>query len=220
MRAPRSTRHARSPRRPRRASLVGARVEERRRLRRELHVDLGPALSGIGLGAEALARRADPIAPDLAATARELHGDILDAVGRAREISHDLRPAALDDLGLEAAIRTRLGGDDIELAVAALGDLPAAVDLAALRIVQEAVTNVRRHAAASACRVEIRRDTGGLRIEVSDDGVGMPPTVAPGLGLRSIRGRAAELGGRARIGRPADGGTQVSVWLPISADAP
>lgn len=202
------------------SSLVGAREEERRRLRRDLHDDLGPALAGIALGVAALARRADAIDSALAESARDLQGDIVDAVARSREISHDLRPAILDDVGLEAAIRDRLGnGDDLDVTVDDLGALPAAVDLAALRIVQEAVTNVRRHAQASRCQVDIRRDASGLRIDVSDDGVGMPRTVAPGLGLRSIRGRAAELGGRARIDRAGRGGTRVSVWLPI-ADPP
>lgn len=200
------------------AALVGAREEERRRLRRELHDDLGPALSGLALGAAAIAKRAAGIDAAIAADAQELYGDIGEAVVRSREISHGLRPPVLDDLGLEAAIRARLGaGDDVRLEVAELGELPAAVDLAALRIVQEAVTNARRHAEASGCRVRIERDAAGLRIEVSDDGVGMPRTVAPGLGLRSIRERAGELGGRARVSRAAGGGTLVSVLLPIAA---
>lgn len=195
-------------------ALVTAREEERRDLRRELHDDLGPALSGLALSAAAIAMRADDVAPELAASARELQIDIADAVGRAREISHGLRPALLEDSGLEAALRERIDAD-VDLQIGDLGDLPAAVDLAALRIVQEAVANVRRHAAASTCRVVVDRDAAGLRVEIVDDGIGMPKTVAPGLGLRSIRERASELGGRSRIEGAAGGGTVVSVWLPI-----
>ena len=201
------------------AALVSAREEERRRLRRELHDDLGPALSGLALGAAAIAKRADAGAPELAASARELQADIGDAVERARQISHGLRPPVLDDRGLAAALRDRLG-DDVVWEIDELGDLPAAVDLAALRIVQEAVTNTRRHAAASVCRVRAQCDQAGLRIEIFDDGVGIPKGVTPGLGLRSIRERAAELGGRARVSRAEGGGTLVSVWLPIVANAP
>lgn len=198
------------------ARTVLAREEERRRLRRELHDDLGPALSGLALGAAAIATRAASIDAGIAETARELQADIGDAVARSREISHGLRPSVLDDRGLEAAIRDRLGPtSDLRLDVGEIGDLPAAVDLAALRIVQEAVTNARWHAAASVCSVRVDREGAVLRVEVADNGVGMPRTVTPGLGLRSIRERATELGGRARVSQPAGGGTLVSVWLPI-----
>ncbi|MWC00022.1 sensor histidine kinase, partial [Agromyces seonyuensis] len=199
------------------AALLGASEEERRRLRRELHDDLGPALSGLALGAAAISRRAEKVDADLAESARELQRDISETVARSREISHGLRPPVLDDFGLEAAIRERLGpGDDVDLAVGELAELPAAVDLAALRIVQEAVTNVRRHARASTCRVEVARNGGELEIVIADDGVGMPSVVTPGLGLRSIRERAAELGGRVRLTRPPGGGTLVRVELPLA----
>lgn len=199
-----------------RAQVIGAREEERRRLRRELHDDLGPALSGLALSAAAVAKRADGVDAPLAESARELQHDIGDVVTRAREISHGLRPAILDDLGLESAIRERLGGvEDVRFAVEVDGRLPAAVDLAALRIVQEAVTNARRHARATSTTVRIALVDAELRIDVVDDGVGVPRTVTPGLGLRSIRERAAELGGHARVTRRAGGGTAVSVRLPV-----
>jgi signal transduction histidine kinase len=202
------------------ARTVLAREEERRRLRRELHDDLGPALSGLALGAAAIAARAARVDPGIAATARELQADIGDAVARSREISHGLRPSVLDDRGLEAAIRDRLGPTaDLRLDVGAIGDLAAAVDLAALRIVQEAVTNARRHASASVCSVRVDREGAVLRVEVADNGVGLPRTVTLGLGLRSIRERAAELGGRAHVSQPAGGGTLVSAWLPIGEGA-
>ncbi len=199
------------------ARLVLAREEERRQLRRELHDDLGPSLSGLALSAAAIATRAATVDPAISATARELQADIGDAVARSREISHGLRPAVLDDRGLEAAIRDRLGATpDLSIEIGPIGELPAAVDLAALRIVQEAVANARKHAAASACTVRVDREGSGLRVEVTDDGVGIPQAITPGLGLRSIRDRATELGGRAHVSQQSSGGTLVSVWLPVT----
>lgn len=206
------------------ARLVTAREEERRRLRSDLHDDLGPTLSGLALGAAALARNATASAPALAADAEELHRDIQSAVVQTREISHGLRPAVLDDHGLIAAVRARvvdpLCGDlDVDLRADSLGTLPAAVDVAALRIVQEAVANVRRHSGARRCIVQIARTVDGLELTVDDDGVGIVSAVQPGVGLRSIRERTAELGGRARVDRSPRGGTRVRVFLPIPAAA-
>ncbi|MET0813265.1 MAG: ATP-binding protein, partial [Microbacterium sp.] len=203
------------------ARLLLAREEERRRLRRDLHDDLSPTLSGLGLSATALARRAEAYDDELAATARDLAGDIQDAVAQTREIAYGLRPPILDDRGLVAAIRDRVHGGtadrvriDIVAPHAPLA-LPAAVDLAALRIVQEAVANVRRHADATTCTVTLRRRRGELVVTVEDDGRGIPDRVLPGIGLSSIRERAGELGGSVTFGRAADGGTRVAVRLPI-----
>lgn len=191
-------------------------------------VDLGSSLSGLALGAAALATRADVLAPALAAGAWELQADIQAAVEQTREISHGLRPPILDDRGLEAAIRSRvidrLALDmDVRLQITgALDGLTAAVSLAALRIVQEAAENVRRHARARVCTVDLTRTDGGLRIEVSDDSIGIgidvDGNVSPGVGLRSIRERASELGGHTRISRNRrPPGTIVTAWLPFPA---
>lgn len=201
------------------AALVTTAAEERRRLRRELHDDLGPALSGLALSAAALERRAGSAAPSLVVELGELYQDIQAAAERSREISHGLRPAVLDDLGLAAAIRDRIGTGQrprIEYRIDDLGALPAAVDLAALRIVQEAVTNVRRHAGATVCRVAVASRSGVLIVEVDDDGVGLPAAIRPGLGLRSIRERAAELGGSALVAASPLGGVAVRARLPLA----
>lgn len=201
------------------AALVGMAAEERRRLRRELHDDLGPALLGLALSAAALERRAASAAPSLVLELGELHHDIQATAERSREISHGLRPAVLDDRGLEAAIRDRIGAGEhprIEYQFEGLGILPAAVDIAALRIVQEAVTNVRRHAGATVCRVAVIRRPGVLAVDVDDDGAGMPPTVRPGVGLRSIRERVAELGGSAVVAVSPLGGVSVRARLPLA----
>lgn len=203
------------------AELVIAREEERRRLRRELHDDLGPALTGLALSAAALAHQVEPLSPPLALAARELHEGIGDAVARSREIAHGLRPAILDDHGLAAAIRERLGGaPDVDLHLGDIDDVPAAVSLATLRIVQEGVANAQRHAAATSCAVSVVPERGGIRIEIVDDGKGMPRTPVAGVGLRSIRERTAELGGHARFSRPPAGGTRISVWLPAVLSGP
>ena len=202
------------------ARLVLAREEERRRLRRDLHDDLSPTLSGLSLAAAAVAKRATTVAPELADEAAELHRDIQAAVEQSREIAYGLRPPILDDRGLVAAIRDRVHGqqaDALRVEVRAPGaelKLPAAVDLAALRIVQEAVSNVRRHAKASTCTITLERRGGELRVQVDDDGVGIPPRVRGGLGLASMRERATELGGSARFGTAPGGGGRVTVRLP------
>ncbi|MGW9630031.1 sensor histidine kinase [Agromyces sp. NPDC055520] len=201
--------------------LLLAREEERKRLRRDLHDDLSPTLSGLSLGAAALAKRAASIDAELSRQAAELHEDIQAAVVQSREIAYGLRPPILDDRGLVAAIRDRVHGQSADaLAVeviapeGALG-LPAAVDLAALRIVQEAVANVRRHAQAGTCRITLERRGDELHVQVDDDGIGMPRRAAGGLGLASIRERALELGGTARFGNTPSGGARVSVRLPV-----
>jgi two-component system NarL family sensor kinase len=156
-----------------------------------------------------------------AETARDLAADIQDAVEQTREIAYGLRPPILDDRGLVAAIHDRVHGpvaDRLRVDVLAPTGplrLPAAVDLAALRIVQEAVANVRRHAGASRCTVVIERVPGELRLRIEDDGRGIPPRLQPGIGLTSIRDRARELGGSATIGSSPDGGACIVVRLPF-----
>ena len=92
--------------------------------------------------------------------------------------------------------------------------LPAAVEVAAFRIVAEALTNMARHAQAHSCRVAVSRN-GVLRIEIIDDGIGLPPLAGPGVGLHSMQERAAELGGHCAIGPASGRGTAIRVELPL-----
>ena len=194
-----------------RARLVTAREEERRRLRRELHDSLGPALSGLSLSAAALARQTG--LPEAA----ELHRDIQDVVHQTRDIAYELRPPVLDDHGLVAAILDRTAKDDeLDVRITAPEPLvlPAAVDLAALRIVIEAVANTRKHAGASSVAVDLAVRNDQLELSVSDDGRGLPQDVRPGIGMHSIAERATELGGAARYDRAA-AGCRLLVTLPL-----
>ncbi len=202
-----------------RESLVTAREEERRRLRRDLHDGLGPLLAGVSLriGAARNLLRGDPDAADVLLAG--LDGQTQGAVADVRRLVDDLRPPALDELGLVAAIREQAARFEGKLAVSVvvfgeLGDLPAAVEVAAFRIATEAVTNSARHAEAQVCRVRLSLD-GALEVEVRDDGRGLPAQVKPGVGLVSIGERAAELGGTWSIGPCPGGGTVVTARLPV-----
>lgn len=190
-----------------RARTVAAREEERRRIRRELHDDLGPTLSGIALSAAALATRTgDP-------EASQLHAELRMAVDQSRELAYGLRPPVLDDHGLVAALHDRVGGPDVRIDAPDDLDLPASVDLAALRIIQEAVTNARKHGAAP-IGIRLRLRDGKLRLRVSDAGPGLPADVRAGIGMLSITERTDEVGGTARYDRAARG-CHLLVDLPL-----
>lgn len=190
-----------------RARTVAAREEERRRIRRELHDDLGPTLSGIALSAAALATRTgDP-------EASQLHRELRMAVDQSRELAYGLRPPVLDDHGLVAALHDRVGGPDVRIDAPDDLDLPASVDLAALRIIQEAVTNARKHGAAP-IGIRLRLRDGKLRLRVSDAGPGLPADVRAGIGMLSITERTDEVGGTARYDRAARG-CHLLVDLPL-----
>jgi signal transduction histidine kinase len=208
-----------------RERIIIAREEERRRLRRDLHDGLGPALASLTLKLDAarnlLAR--DPVAA--AALLLELKTQTQTAIADIRRLVYDLRPPALDELGLVSAIREHaarnVSADGLRVSVEApetLPPLPAAVEVAAYRIALEALTNVARHARAKNCAVALTI-TETVRLEISDDGVGLPPGHRTGVGLTSMRERAEELGGTCLIERRTGSGTRVSVTLPLHLQA-
>lgn len=208
-----------------REQLVAAREEERRSLRRDLHDGLGPTLAGMALGLQSLERRA--VDADQAQLASELLAQARGGLDEVRRLSRDLRPAALDELGLAEALRQhaqtvrRMSGGSLDVEVSLdddLPELPAAVEVAAYRISQEAVSNATRHAGATVCVVDIRVD-GALVIAVRDDGSGCAPA-APGTGLRSMRERADELGGSCTVTFSPGSGTEVRARLPLTVTAP
>ncbi|RYP85382.1 sensor histidine kinase [Nocardioides guangzhouensis] len=212
-----------------RERLVAAREEERRRVRRDLHDGLGPSLASLAMNLD-LAR--DLISTDPEA-ASGLVGRLADQaerdIGEVRRLVDGLRPPALDQLGLVPALRQRadehnLAAEDgrrdrMQWSVTSSGDLsglPAAVEVAAYRIVVEAVNNAQRHSRAGACAVTVSRDDGTLLLEVEDTGVGLPDAPGTGVGLASMRERAEELGGSFAVTSGAAGGTLVRVRLPVS----
>ena len=207
-----------------RERLVTAREEERRRLRRDLHDGLGPQLASLSMKAEA-AR--DLIYEDSArseALLEEITAQTQEAVTDVRRLVYGLRPPALDDLGLSGALRVQAAhGDHHGLRVSveapqSLPPLPAAVEVAAYRIAQEAITNAARHAGARNCTVNISPDKGAeiLRLEVTDDGRGIPEDRRAGVGLSSMRERAGELGGSCTVEAVSPGGTRVVAVLPLA----
>lgn len=200
-----------------RERLVTAREEERRRIRRDLHDGLGPALSGVVFQLESarLLLLRDPAAAERQIASVSTH--VQDVVADVRRLVHDLRPPALDDRGLVGALRQQ--GERLAPAATVvagdLGPLPAAVEVAAYRIAGEAMTNAARHARATSCTVRLEVVDSALLVEVADDGVGIAPAAQAGVGLVGLRERAAELGGRSEITCPASGGTVVRAWLPL-----
>jgi signal transduction histidine kinase len=202
-----------------RERIVAAREEERRRLHRDLHDGLGPTLTGAGYKADA-AHNVLTSAPDRAGDLiDELRVDIRAAIDDVRRVVYALRPPALDQFGLVGALRRHC--DPLPLAVSfdapdTLPPLPAAVEVAAYRIATEALTNVTRHARARTARITIAVDSA-LQLSIVDDGTTDSPWL-PGVGLTSIRERAAELGGTCVAG-PTGAGGEVRATLPAAVPA-
>jgi signal transduction histidine kinase len=199
--------------------VVLAREEERRRLRRDLHDGLGPALAGHLLRLDVIGRELDRdsrAAELVRALREELRATVLDV----RRVVEGLRPPALDELGLPAAVEQavqRLTGGTglrVDVHVAPLPALPAAAEVAAFRIVTEAVTNVVRHAQASWCRVTLETCPGVLRLVVEDDGVGIGSPRSTGNGMHTMRERAEEMRGELSV--TSGEGTRVTAELPVS----
>src|SRR5215217_5473801 len=210
-----------------RERLVEAREEERRRPRRDLHDGLGPQLSSQALtidAVRALMRRDPDAAEELLL---ELKADAQDAVADIRRLVYGLRPPALDDLGLLGALHetaAQYSTKGLNVSVQAPEDLPplsAAVEVAAYRIAQEALTNVAHHAGARACTILLAMEEAGvLCVEVRDDGLGIPgarenSSVGTGVGLTSMGERAGELGGSLVVEALSEGGTRVLARLPL-----
>jgi signal transduction histidine kinase len=211
-----------------RERVITGREEERRRLRRDLHDGLGPVLTGVVLNAEAALRLVDSEprrSGELLAALRDQTTAALDDI---RRLVYELRPPALDSLGLVGALHEyamvlsrRADGEPLEIIVDApepLAELPAAVEVAAYRIATEALTNVTRHSSASTATIRLHAEGSGLHVSVHDDGVNVGGGWQPGVGLTSIRERAAELGGSCSIRHDRTGG-RVDVHLPLAKSA-
>jgi signal transduction histidine kinase len=204
-----------------RGQTIAAVAEERRRLRRELHDGLGPRLSGVAFTSDAARNliRTDPAAAE--AMVAQLRADTVVAIEEIRRMVYAMRPPALDELGLVPALRQQAvglrnrDGDPVAVDVTApeeFPDLPAAVEVAAYRIVTEALTNVARHSTSASASVRLDPAADGLHLEVTDRG--RSGAWRAGVGLASMRERATELGGTLEAG-PGPGGGRVAALLPL-----
>ncbi len=202
---------------------VTAIAEERRRLRRDLHDGLGPRLSGIAFTADAARNsvRVDPgAAEELLA---RLRGDTTTAIEEIRGLVYGMRPPALDELGLVQAVRQQAlalrtpTGEPLQVELVATEGLPpltAALEVAAYRIMVEALTNSARHSGSDRATARITASDGVLCVEVVDGGGGGPDRWVTGVGTAGMRERAHELGGRLEAG-PTPRGGRVRARLPL-----
>ncbi len=211
-----------------RLQIVTTREEERRRIRRDLHDGLGPALAAVRMKLDAARILIDRDATASKEVLDQLADDVRSTIEDIRRLVYDLRPPALDEIGLVSAVREQARAfsgptDDGYLTVevdadAALTGLPAAVEVAVYRIVNESLTNVVRHSHASRCLVGLDGDPErGIRLRIDDDGDGWRPDCRQGVGMQSMVERAAELGGTCRVGRSPLGGTRIEARLPVVA---
>lgn len=210
-----------------RSRVVNATRTERDRLRRDLHDSLGPSLTGMGYGLEALAEHLAGDRRSFGLVSR-LHEEIGIAVGEVRRLIDGLRPSVLDTMTLDAAIRrhadTLAGVLSIDVSVDDLPTLTPEVETAAYRIAAEALTNAARHAGARWLCVTLTGTTD-LRLTIADDGHGFAPgpgrsgSDAGGLGLISMRSRAESVGGSFSV-MSSERGTTIAVILPSTDPKP
>jgi signal transduction histidine kinase len=202
--------------------VVEAQELERRRLARELHDETGQALTSILLGLKALEEKLDDAGSRAAAA--ELRELVVTTLQDVRRLAVELRPSALDDFGLVAALE-RLSasfadqtGIEIDFETA-LGDerLPAEVETALYRIVQESLTNVVKHARARRVSILLARRNGAIKAVIEDDGQGFDPAASgsAGFGLVGMRERLALLGGRLEVESSGDTGTTIAAEVPL-----
>jgi two-component system, NarL family, sensor kinase len=208
-----------------RQHLVTAQEEERRRLRRDLHDGLGPTLAAhmlkIGLARSQLERNPSLVDHTLGELEEQTEG----ILAEVRRLVYDLRPPLLDYYGLVGAIKAcadpyNLDSDETKklqvrvLAPVKTPALPAAIEVAVFRIVQEALNNVSKHAQATCCTIELEFNKE-VTVKLSDNGRGFPDRYNPGVGITSMRERAVELGGRFQLRSSVEGGAEIIVRIPF-----
>lgn len=208
--------------------LISVSEEEKARLARELHDEMGANLTAIGMCLSSVGEQLKDSHPEHAAALGRARATLIETVQLKRRIVEDLRPSLLDNMGLAAALQsycedfgraTRL---DCEALVDGDADRAGPMQAIALfRIAQEALNNVAKYAKARHVIVHLARDGEGLALEVSDDGVGIPPDAMrrpKSHGLLGMRERAALLGGTLKVERGVNGvGTSVQAWVPLAS---
>lgn len=200
-----------------RTRLTDVRQEERRLLRRELHDSLGPSLAGTSLALAAISRSSG-LEPGQAELLAQLQDELAQRSEDVRQMARHLLPPPLEDGRLGEALAQLAGRfDQGRFTVTVDTRDPDRIDsrrqLAVYHVAAEAVLNAHRHAGARRCRITLDHDDDGVRLTVEDDGTGVATGARPGIGLRSMRERAAELGGTFSLER-TEPGTRVVVTLP------
>ncbi|MSP14703.1 MAG: hypothetical protein EXR62_17310, partial [Chloroflexi bacterium] len=208
-----------------REKLVLAREEERRRLRRDLHDGLGPSLASLVLKLETAHNLLQRDVPQAGLLLRDMKIQMQYAISDIQRLVYELRPPALDELGLAGAVREFVNSLQTASAVRIqlttpeqLPHLPAAIEVAAYRIILEALTNVIRHSQAQTCQVRLSV-ADRLHLEIEDDGQGLPQKISAGVGVGSMRERATELGGSFSITSIPAKGTHIIVTFPLQNTA-
>jgi len=200
---------------------LAAQEAERSRVARELHDEIGQTLTAVVLQAE---RAADG---DPALAKRELArvaGAVHESLDEVRRIARELRPEALDDLGLVNALialcsrfNAQNGPRVRRVLDGSLPPLPPEIELVIYRVAQESLTNALRHAEATTATVSLAADSEGVNLAIEDDGNGMPAELAGDTaGIAGMRERALLIGGRLSIESPSGGGTQVRLTVPLN----
>ncbi|HXG48254.1 MAG TPA: PAS domain S-box protein [Methylomirabilota bacterium] len=206
-----------------------AQEAERRRVARELHDSVNQILASVKFRLQAVEDRLAPMDQTVRMEARKARELLERTIQEVRRISRNLRPSELDDLGLAAALRSLAAefqertGIAVEVACERLPrKIPSDLELNIYRIVQEALTNVERHARAARVCVRARREGTRLRVEVSDDGRGLCPQAGPadeprrrGMGLVDMRERAAFMGGTIAFRSSGRQGTEIVLTVPL-----
>jgi signal transduction histidine kinase len=205
-----------------RERLVLAREEERQLLRRNLHDGIGPTLAALIFRSGSLRKLIADNPAQAETQVAEYRDQLKYVITEIRRVVYNLRPPALDEIGMLRAIReqaSQFSTEDLTVEVDAPDSLPVlhpAVEVAAYRIASEAMSNVARHAQANHCRVRIRVDDIAFLIEVQDNGKGLPIGQPTGVGLTSMRERTSELGGTLNIQSAPAQGTRVRACLPVN----
>jgi signal transduction histidine kinase len=210
-----------------REKLVLTREEERRRIRRDLHDELGPTLASQTFAFDAVLDLLETNPQEAARLLRGLKAQNQETVAEIRRLVYELRPPALDELGLVGALQAHAAQlhtpHSLQIRITARPDplppLSAAVEVAAYRIALEAMTNAARHAQAHDCAVLLQAEDAHLTLTVVDDGRGLVQNSRYGVGLHSMRERAEELGGRLTIELNEKGGTRVTAVIPLSSQS-